>query len=183
MQHRFETLPNKLGFCHPARRCLGGESGEQILGQLQGNRLHETSVIRSAMARNTRPGSYRHPFNGDGDREERRRTAKNGGGQPTRPSAKIKLNGLAAMEATVQLPEALAHQLEKLAEEEGTSIDGLIRRLVSEHLERRGSRPAHRTAPRKDALFPPIPKEETGVIRPVTGTDLDEIFALDDLAS
>ena len=31
--------------------------------------------------------------------------------------------------------------------------------------------------------FPLIPKEETGVIRPVTRADLDEMFALDDFAS
>ena len=87
------------------------------------------------------------------------------------------------MEATVQLPEALAHRLERLAEEEGTSLGGLLRRLVSEYVERRGAVSGHRSAPRKDIHFPLIPKEETGVIRPVTGADLDEMFALDDFAS
>jgi len=85
------------------------------------------------------------------------------------------------MEATLQLPQALAHRLEELAEEEGTSLDGLIRRMVSEHVERRGMS-AHRSAVRKDVRFPLIPKEETGVIEPVTGADIDEIFALDDFA-
>jgi hypothetical protein len=87
------------------------------------------------------------------------------------------------MEATVQLPEALAHRLERLAEEEGTSLDGLLRRLVSEHVERRGPVSGHRSVPRKDVRFPLISKEETGVIQPVTGADIDEIFALDDIAS
>ena len=85
------------------------------------------------------------------------------------------------MEATLQLPQALAHRLEKLAEEEGTSLDGLIRRMVSEHVERRAAS-AHRSAVRKNVRFPLIPKEETGVIEPVTGADIDEIFALDDFA-
>ena len=87
----------------------------------------------------------------------------------------------------MQLPEVLAHRLETLAREEGTSVDGLIRRLVSEHLERRkrlsGPSAGDRSTPRKDVRFPLIPKEETGVIVPVTGADLDEMFASDDLAS
>jgi len=87
------------------------------------------------------------------------------------------------VEATLQVPEALAHRLERLAEQEGTSLDGLLRRLISEHVERRGAVPGHRPSPRKDVQFPLIPKEETGVIRPVTGADLDEMFAFDDLAS
>jgi hypothetical protein len=77
----------------------------------------------------------------------------------------------------------LAHRLERLAEEEGTSVHGLLRRLVSEHVERRGAASAHRLTPRKDVQLPLIPKEETGVIRPITGAELDEMFALDDLAS
>lgn len=87
------------------------------------------------------------------------------------------------MEATVQLPEALAHRLERIAEEEGTDLNGLIRRLVSEHAERRGAMSGHRIAPRREVSFPLISKEETGVIYPVTGADLDDMFALDDLAS
>ena len=87
------------------------------------------------------------------------------------------------MEATVQLPEALAHRLERIAAEEGTNLSGLIRRLVSERAERPGAASRHRTGPRGNVSFPLIPKEETGVIHPVTGSDLDEMFALDDLAS
>jgi hypothetical protein len=87
------------------------------------------------------------------------------------------------MEANVLLPELLVHRLERLAQEEGTSLDRLIQRLVSEHLERRKGAAALRSEPRKSVRLPLISKEETGVIMPVTGADLDEIFACDDLAS
>jgi hypothetical protein len=91
------------------------------------------------------------------------------------------------MAVAVQLPEALAHRLQKLALEEGTSLDGLIRRLVTEHLERpktaSGHQGSERSAPRKEVRFPLIPKEETGVIFPFTGADLDEMFARDDFPS
>jgi hypothetical protein len=60
------------------------------------------------------------------------------------------------MEATVQLPEVLAHRLKRLAEEEGANLDGLIRRLVTEHLERRKAVAAHGSVPRKDVRFPLI---------------------------
>jgi hypothetical protein len=87
------------------------------------------------------------------------------------------------MQATLQLPGALAHRLEELAEEEGTSLDALLRLLVSEHLERRQRTARHRLAARREVHFPLISKDETGVIQPVTGMEIDEIFALDDLAS
>ena len=71
--------------------------------------------------------------------------------------------------------------------EEGTSVDGLVLRLVAAHLERRKShsalRPGHQAAPRKDIRLPLIPREETGMIFPVTGADLDEMFARDNIAS
>jgi hypothetical protein len=86
------------------------------------------------------------------------------------------------MEATVLLPEVLVVRLEKLAEEEGTSLGGLIRRLVSEHLEHRKPTGNHSES-RKTIDLPLIPKSQTGVIMPVAGKDLDEIFACDDLAS
>ena len=91
------------------------------------------------------------------------------------------------MAANVQLPEALTHRLEKLAQEEGTTLEGLVRRLVSKHLERReggsGQRTRNRAVPRKDVRLPLISKEETGVILPISGADLDEILACDNLAS
>ena len=89
------------------------------------------------------------------------------------------------MEATLQLPEALAHRLESLAQEEGTSVDGLIRRLVSEHLERR-QLPSGRgavSANRKEVHFPLIPEKATGVILPLSGAELDEMFAREDFSS
>jgi hypothetical protein len=86
------------------------------------------------------------------------------------------------MEATLKLPEAIASRLEHLAEEEGISIDGLLRLLVSEHLERHGRvRPGNR--PRRDITLPLIPAEQMGTVSPVSGADLDDLLALDDLAS
>jgi len=83
------------------------------------------------------------------------------------------------VDATLQLPEGLARSLEKLAGEEGTSVDSLIRRLVSEHLERR--RPL--SAGRREINLPLIPRGETGVVSPVTGSILDEMFSGDHLSS
>ena len=83
------------------------------------------------------------------------------------------------MEATVQLPDALAHRLERLAKEQGTSVDALIRRLVSERLELQESA----RVGRKEVGLPLIPRRETGVIVPVTGADLDAMFAREDIAS
>jgi hypothetical protein len=77
-----------------------------------------------------------------------------------------------------QLPEALTHRLEKVAQEEGTTLEGLVRRRVSEHLERReggsGQWTRNRTALREDVRLPLISKEETGVILPISGADPDE---------
>jgi len=87
------------------------------------------------------------------------------------------------MGATVQLSEVLAHRLEALAEEEGTSVDRLIQRLVAEHLERRDALSAHGSVLRKKVRFPVIAKEETGIVSPVTGADLDEMFGREDFAS
>jgi hypothetical protein len=61
--------------------------------------------------------------------------------------------------------------------------NGFVRILVSEHLERRQSSLGRSVSPRKDVQFPLIPKEETGVITPITGLDLDEMFTRDYLAS
>jgi hypothetical protein len=84
------------------------------------------------------------------------------------------------MEATIQLPEILAHQLESLAEQEGTSLEGLVRRLVREHIQ---AHPERAASSRKDLHFPLIPEAQTGPIGPVTGAQLDEIFAREDLPS
>jgi hypothetical protein len=80
------------------------------------------------------------------------------------------------MEATVQLPDALARRLERLAQQEGTNLPGLIQRLLTEHLEE------HQVSPpgNRETRFPLIPRHQTGVVRPVTGADLDEMFARED---
>ena len=81
------------------------------------------------------------------------------------------------MSATIQLPENLAGRLEDLAKEENVSIDILVGRLVSEHLERR-----KRIALEKKAVrFPLLSREEVAVIAPQTGAEIDEIFASEDL--
>jgi hypothetical protein len=83
------------------------------------------------------------------------------------------------MDATVQLPDALADRLERLAELEGISLPGLIRRVLAEHLEQHPvPSPAN-----GETRFPLIPKRQTGVILPVTGTGLDKMFASEDLPS
>ena len=87
------------------------------------------------------------------------------------------------MDATVQLPEALLNRLERLAVEEGTSLDGLLQRLVSEHVEHRRVVSGQHSRLRRDVQFPLIPREVTGEIRHVTGAEIDEMFALDDFIS
>ena len=87
------------------------------------------------------------------------------------------------IDATLQISEALSHRLDRLAEEEGTSVDVLLRRLAAEHSERRGAISRHRPKPRKDVPFSLLSKEETGVILPVAGGDIDEMCALDNIAS
>ena len=74
------------------------------------------------------------------------------------------------MEATVHMPEALANRLARLAAEEGTSLDGLLMRLVSEHINRRQDIRVRR----KEVSFPLITKQETGIVYPVTGAGIDD---------
>ncbi len=82
-------------------------------------------------------------------------------------------------DTTIQLPETLARRLEDLAKAEGVTIDVLLRRFVSEHGERR----RHLGANRKLVDFPLISLDEARVILPVSGADIDEMFARDHLAS
>jgi hypothetical protein len=70
-------------------------------------------------------------------------------------------------------------ELEILAIEQGTTPNGLIRRLVTEHLDRYG----RTSETRHDVHLPLIPVGETGSIQPLTGSDLDETFAGEDRAS
>jgi hypothetical protein len=80
------------------------------------------------------------------------------------------------MEATIHLPESLVGRLGDLAKEENISVDALVGRLVSEHLNRR----KHPPAERKTVQFPLLSREEAPVILPLTGTEIDEIFASED---
>ncbi len=88
------------------------------------------------------------------------------------------------MEATLQLPEALARRLQELALQEGASLDGLIRMLIAEHAEiHHGTPQSNPLRQRTDIRLPLIPREETGLIQPVSGADLDDMFSHDDFAS
>ena len=83
------------------------------------------------------------------------------------------------MQARFELPDKAMRELEALAAAEGTTPDVLIRRLVTEHL-RKHSPPSQI---KKEVQLPLIPMAETGPIRPLTGADLDDLFAREDLAS
>ena len=80
------------------------------------------------------------------------------------------------MEATIHLPESLAVRLGDLAKEENISVDALVGRLVAEHLNHR----KHPPAERETVQFPLLSREEAPVIRSLTGTEIDEIFASED---
>ena len=86
------------------------------------------------------------------------------------------------MDTAVQLPEALADRLKTLAQAEGIQLDSLIRRLISEYEIRDQAMSGYQPVRRGDINFPLIPQEATGVIMPVTGAYLDEMFAFDSLA-
>jgi hypothetical protein len=60
----------------------------------------------------------------------------------------------------------------------------LLPRLIPEHGERRRTSTGQRVVKtrRQDVNFSLIPKEKTGLIMPVAGADLDQMFALDSLA-
>jgi hypothetical protein len=86
---------------------------------------------------------------------------------------------MSSMAATIRLPENLAGRLEDLAREENVSVDILVGRIVSEHLGRRHSQQTDR----EPVSFKPLSKDETGEIRSLTGTEIDEIFASEDYLS
>jgi hypothetical protein len=83
------------------------------------------------------------------------------------------------MQSTFELPEMAMKELEALAVREGTTPSGLVRLLLTEHLQQ--NREASQA--RRPVSLPLIPIGETGNIQPVSGSDLDEIFAREDLAS
>jgi len=83
------------------------------------------------------------------------------------------------MQATVDIPEVVLHQLEMLARREGATPGDLIRRIVEDHVAR--SQPS--VARGLDVSLPLIPASETGPIRPVTGKDVDELLSDDRLTA
>ena len=83
------------------------------------------------------------------------------------------------MQATVDLPEAVLHQLEMLARREGGTPGDLIRRIVEYDVAR--SQPS--AARSLNVSLPLIPASETGPIRPVTGKDVDELLSGDRLTA
>lgn len=83
------------------------------------------------------------------------------------------------MQATVELPDAVAGQLEALAAQEGTTVEKLIERLVSGYVRQL---PALRSG-QGEVSLPLVAENETGPVRTVTGADLDEIFAREDFAA
>jgi hypothetical protein len=84
-----------------------------------------------------------------------------------------------SMAAIVTLPDALARRLQKMANERVTSLETIVRRLVSEVVEHYPEKRVHR----KEAALPLVPKSKTGMILPVSGKDLDEMFAREHFAS
>jgi hypothetical protein len=83
------------------------------------------------------------------------------------------------MQASLELPDKVMRELEALAVAEGTTPDLLIRRPVTEHLQQHSSP----SQVKKEVQLPLIPVAETGPIRSLSGTDLDDLFAREDLAS
>jgi len=81
------------------------------------------------------------------------------------------------MQATVELPEVVLQQLEALARREGATPGDLIRRIVEDHVAR--SQPSVQRS--SNVSLPLIPASETGLIRPITGKDVDELLSDDRL--
>ncbi len=84
------------------------------------------------------------------------------------------------MQSTFELPEMAMKELEALAVREGTTPAGLVRRRVTEHLQQNRDFASYA---RRPVSLPLIPIGETGMIQPVNGSDRNEIFAREDLAS
>jgi hypothetical protein len=82
------------------------------------------------------------------------------------------------MQAIFELPEKVMRELQTLAVEERTTSDRLIQQLVTEHRRRQD----HQSPLKQEVRLPLIPIAETGSIRTISGTDLDDIFAREDLA-
>jgi hypothetical protein len=78
------------------------------------------------------------------------------------------------MSANLHVPEVLAHRLERIAEQEGKSVNRLIEDESTQSV------PTPGVPKRGEIRLPLIPAKGKSKIRPVTGLDLDELFALDD---
>lgn len=83
------------------------------------------------------------------------------------------------MQAMIELPESILHQLEALARQEGATAGELIRRIVEEHLSH--SRPTGRRD--LNVSLPLIPGTETGPLMTVTGQELDNLLADDHITA
>jgi hypothetical protein len=83
------------------------------------------------------------------------------------------------MQAMFELPDQIVRELETLAIKEGTTPERLIQQLVTERLERQSRRPGTK----QEMQVPLIPITETGPIGMLSGSDLDDLFAREDLAS
>lgn len=83
------------------------------------------------------------------------------------------------MQTRFELPDQIVRELEILAVEEGTTADRLIQQLVTERLQQH----SRKSENKQKTQFPVIPIAETGPIRMFSGSDLDDIFGRDELAS
>jgi hypothetical protein len=83
------------------------------------------------------------------------------------------------MQAMFELPDKVMRELETLAVEEGTTPERLTEQLVAEHVQRQ----SRHLKTKRQVRVPLIPIAETGPIRTLSGSDLDDIFAREDLAS
>jgi hypothetical protein len=83
------------------------------------------------------------------------------------------------MQARVDLPEGVLHQLEMLARREGATPGDLIRRIVEDRVA--CSQPS--VARGIKVSLPLIPASETGTIQPVTGEGVGELLSDDRLTA
>jgi hypothetical protein len=79
------------------------------------------------------------------------------------------------MPANLELPEDLVRRLETIAAEAGLAPAELIQQLIELHI------PAVPASGRVE--LPLISASETGRVQPVTGADLDRLFAHEDFAA
>jgi hypothetical protein len=83
------------------------------------------------------------------------------------------------MQAIIDLPESVLESLATLARRQGATPSDVIRRIVEDHLQRADSV----IRPKRDIVLPLISATQTGTIRRLTGADIDQIFADEDLSS